>query len=282
MSLISQIGVVFAKQWIAGTSEEDAIKAAERINSKGKQAILNYLGEDFTSTDKVKESVRIYFDLLSMMKSKRIKGSISIKPSQLGLLISKESFYQNYLKIVSHAKMLGYNVWVDAEEYKNIERTHQVVLEVLKQYKNTGIGIQACLKRSKADAKRIAQKGGLVRLVKGAYSEPDGKAYLTRKEVQDNYLSIMKMLFRMRARFMAATHDDYLINSALLLQKKYNRRIMFGMLKGIRGLLAERLLKDGQDIEIYIPFGEEWIGYSIRRLKESGHAALLLRSIFQQ
>lgn len=282
MGFLGQIGVVFAKQWIAGTSEQDAIRAGEKINSKGKKVILNYLGENFTESAKVKESVRIYFDLLSMMKSKKVQGSISIKPSQLGLLISRELFHQNYLKIVAHAKMLGYMVWVDAEEYDNIERTHQVVLEVLKKYKNTGVGIQTRLKRSKADAKRIADAGGLVRLVKGAYAEPQKEAYTSREDIRENYLRIMVMLFRQRARFMVATHDDYLVYKALSLQRKYNRKVMFGMLKGIRGRLADKLAKDGQDLHIYVPFGEEWFGYSLRRLQEEGHATLLLRSIFQQ
>ena len=282
MSLLERIGIAFAKQWIAGVDERDAINAGKEINLRGEKVILNYLGENFRDKKSVQKSVKIYLNLLRHMKLEKIAGSISIKPSQLGILISDNEFYQNYKMIVAHAKKLGFDVWVDAEEYQYIERTHKVVLRILKDYKNTGVGIQTSLKRSMDDAARIARSGGLVRLVKGAYSEPSSRAYGGREEVRANYIAIMEMLFRRKARFMVATHDDYLIYKAVEAQKKYRRKVAFGMLKGIRGKLAAQLVRQGEDVNIYVPFGDEWMSYSKRRLQEGGHAMLLLRSIFQQ
>ncbi|MDE1850244.1 MAG: proline dehydrogenase family protein [Candidatus Micrarchaeota archaeon] len=280
--MLSEIGILFARQWIAGTKTADALRVARGINSEGKGVILNYLGENFTDKGQIEKSVRMYFELLEQMKKQGTKGSISVKPSQLGILLSDEQFGRNYIRIVSKAKRLGFCVWVDAEEYKYIDRTQRVVLRALRRYKNTGVGIQARLRRSAKDAGRIAKAGGMIRLVKGAYAEPKEKAYMGPKEITGNYERIMERLFAMNARFMVATHDDYLIYKAVSLEKKYGQRAMFGMLKGIRGRLADRLAKDGEDVGIYLPFGEEWFAYSLRRLKEEGHAMLLVRSIFQQ
>ncbi|MGI0141969.1 MAG: proline dehydrogenase family protein [Candidatus Micrarchaeales archaeon] len=282
MSFLGRIGIIFAMQWMGGISEGDELRIATKINAQHKGAILNYLGENYDEKKDVEKSVQIYFKLLREMKSRKIRGSISVKPSQLGILISDQEFYANYLRIAQCAKKLGFLVWVDAEEYEYIERTHRVMLRVLKKCKNTGIGIQTRLKRSMGDAKRIAKAGGLIRLVKGAYAEPEDRAYTDREGIQKNYENIMEELFRLDARLMIATHDDYLIYKAVSLEKKYRRKVMFGMLKGIRGKLADKLVVEGEDVHIYVPFGEEWFAYSMRRLQEKGHAMLLIRSMFQQ
>jgi len=281
LKVINELGSLFARQWIAGTKESDAIHAGTQINKQGKSAIFNYLGENFTDGAKIENSVRIYFDLFRLMKQSGVKGSVSIKPSQLGLHVSDQLFYKNYLRIVLHASKLGYDVWVDAEEYEYIDRTHRAVIRMLKRHKNTGIGIQTKLRRSARDAEAIARHGGLIRLVKGAYAEPEERAYNTKEEIRANYLHIMELLFKRKARLMVATHDDYLIFKALSLQKKYKCKAMFAMLKGIRGNLANKLVAEGEEVHIYVPFGEEWFEYSIRRMQE-GHITLLIRSMFQQ
>lgn len=282
MSLLGKIGVIFAMQWIGGISEEDALRAAMGINAQRKSAILNYLGENYRDAKSIRKSVRIYMDLLREMDRRGVRGSISVKPSQLGILISDAEFHSNYLRIVGLAKRLGLVVWVDIEEYPYVGRTHKVVMQVLRKYKNTGIAIQARLKRSMADAKEIARAKGLIRLVKGAYAEPEDRAFVGRDGIRKNYLGIMEQMFKMKADFMVATHDEYLIYKAVSLEKRYKKRAMFGMLKGIRGKLADKLVSAGEDVHIYVPFGEEWLAYSMRRLQEEGHAMLLVRSIFEQ
>ncbi|MDE1828419.1 MAG: proline dehydrogenase family protein [Candidatus Micrarchaeota archaeon] len=282
MSILGEIGVLFARQWIAGTNASDALRVAKEINFGGKGVILNYLGENFTDKGQIEKSVKIYLELLGQIKKQKIGASVSVKPSQLGIMVGDDEFYRNYLKIVAYAKKLGLIVWVDAEEYEYIERTQKIALLVLKRYKNTGVAIQTRLRRSMGDAEGIAKAGGMIRLVKGAYAEPAEKAYVRPDEITGNYEKIMERLFAIGARLMVATHDDYLIYKAVSLEKKYRRRVMFGMLKGIRGRLADRLSNSGEEVQIYLPFGEEWFAYSLRRLKEEGHAMLLVRSIFQQ
>jgi proline dehydrogenase len=107
-------------------------------------------------------------------------------------------------------------------------------------------------------------------------------AFASREEATENYARIMEYLFENSNDTLIATHDDKLIHRALELERKYGKKVSFAMLRGIRGRLANELLEKGESVSIYIPFGEKWMDYSIRRLKEAGHAALLLRSIFQQ
>lgn len=282
MSFLNNIGSLLARQWIAGTTEEDALAAASRTNADGEGAILNYLGEDYRDIGHVSRSVAIYLNLLREMKRRRIKGSISVKPSQLGILIGDSLFYRNLDSVCKAADSLGFAVWVDAEEYEYVERTQAVFAKVLKRRRGIGICIQAKLRRSMKDAEKIARLGGMVRLVKGAYSEPEHRAFVDNGEVRRNYIAIMRMLFKRKARLMVATHDDAIIDDALSLERRYGRKVIFAMLKGIRGRLARQLVEQGEDMQIYVPFGEEWLAYSLRRLDEAEHALLVFRSVFQQ
>lgn len=282
MQILRRIGFVFARQWIAGMSVDEAISNSKKINSLDEKVVLNYLGESYNTKKEAEKSLNIYLELLEKMKEKGIKGSVSIKPTQLGMLISDALFIRNCKEIVEKAKKLGYFVWIDMEEYEYVEGTIRTYLKLLQKHKNVGICLQTKLKRSLKDAETIAAHGGIVRIVKGAYAEPDGTFYKSKEDVRNNYLQVMELLLRNSCKIMIATHDDYLIYRAVSAEKRYNARVSFGMLKGIRGKLAKQLVDDGEDFYIYTPFGEEWVKYSMRRIREEGHAILLIRSIFQQ
>ncbi|MDE1824999.1 MAG: proline dehydrogenase family protein [Candidatus Micrarchaeota archaeon] len=283
MSLLSRLGAKLAGQWIAGVDEQAAIDVARKINSEKKGVILNYLGEGFRDESAVQKSVKIYLSLLREMHSKKIRGSIAVKPSQLGMLLGPGEFYKNYMNIAGHARGFGIFVWLDMEEWGSVQGSVDAYVKALGRLDNIGICLQAKLKRSYDDARRILRsRNGAIRIVKGAYFEPGSKSYPDRESVRKNYLRILEMAIKRTSRIMVATHDDYLIYKAVSAEKKYGKRIMFGMLKGIRGRLAGRLADSGEDMNVYVPFGEEWPKYSRRRLMEEGHALLLIRSIFQQ
>lgn len=282
MSILGDIGLLFARQWIAGVDEADAIRAALKVNSKNEQVILNYLGENFSEKGQARRSVMIYLNLLRQMKINRIRGSISVKPSQLGILISDAEFYRNLSMIASHAYGLGFDVWIDAEEYEYVDRSLGVFLRALKRHKNIGMAVQCKLRRSMDDAMGIAAKGGMVRLVKGAYKEPAAASFEDDDSIRQNYIEVMKTLVSKRAKVMVATHDASIIEEAIELGKRRKQKIKFAMLMGIRSRLAQKLADGGNEVHIYAPFGEEWFDYSMRRIKEEGHAILLLRSIIQQ
>ncbi|MCL4383198.1 MAG: proline dehydrogenase family protein [Candidatus Marsarchaeota archaeon] len=279
MDLNAKIEKLLAGRWIAGAYIEDAIHETKKFNNLKVTAILNYLGEDFKDIENVKKSTNIYLKLIDDIKKYKLKAQISLKPTQLGLLINQKVLIQNYLKIVSNASKANIFVWLDMENSQYVDDTIKLYYKGMK-YKNVGICIQSYLKRSFNDIKHIVSKQGIIRLVKGAYTEPENIAYKTRDEVTKNYVKLMKYLFINSDKFLIASHDLNMINYAESLQKKYKRDISYAMLKGIRNKYLIKLAKNNKT-RVYIPFGTTWIAYSFRRLKEAGHLKLILRSLFE-
>ncbi|MHB1829778.1 MAG: proline dehydrogenase family protein [Candidatus Micrarchaeaceae archaeon] len=279
MSVISRVSIIFARKWIGGITISDAIKASRELNSSGKKVIINYLGEDFSDNPKVDRDVGVYSQILMEMHKHGIRGSIAVKPTQLGLCINYRVFFSNYERILKHAKKYGIFVWLDMEDYMTVGDTIKAYMKLFKKYKNAGICIQSKLRRSLKDVKAIVRGAGIIRLVKGAYKARPGIAYMSKSEVDSNYIECMDYLFNNSKKFMVATHDGRIIDEAKALERKHGTRAMFGMLKGIRPGLASSLASSGEDIYIYVPFGDEWLNYSIRRLKELEHSLLIARSI---
>lgn len=279
MSLAGRIGIIFARKWIGGTTVSDALGAAAKLNAVGEKVIINYLGEELTDKAKVSKTVRTYIEIIRRMKSESINGCIAVKPTQLGLNISYSEFESNYEKIVEYAERMGIFVWMDMEDYITIDRSIKAYLHVLKKRRNAGICIQSKLLRSYQDIRRISKHRGIIRLVKGAYASHYGITYMKKTGVDNNYLKCMNYLFKSGSKFMVATHDDKMIGQARRLEARAHRRTMFGMLKGIRPSLARALIAEHEDVYIYVPFGEEWLEYSLRRLKELEHSMLILRSL---
>lgn len=271
---------IFARKWIAGTTIKEAIRRAQGVNLKGERAIINYLGESYGNERDVRRCLHTYLSLLKQMKASHVMGDISVKPTQLGLLEGYPEFLRNYRKIASSARKAGIFVWIDMEEYRYVDDTIKAYLEVLKRNSNTGICIQARLRRSKGDALRVIRANGSIRIVKGAYSEREAPSY-GPEGTRRNFMAILKLCIAGNSRVTVATHDSLIIENARRLKGKRGITIKFAMLNGIRGKLALSLANSREDVSIYLPFGEEWMSYALRRLREQGHALLILRSIFQ-
>jgi proline dehydrogenase len=282
--LLSAKAVILARKWIAGVNPEEALELAKKMNKRDEIATINYLGEELVDKNAIDNSVDTYLRLIKEINRQRLRAEISVKPTQLGLKLSESEFRNNYVIITNVARKTGVFVWLDAEMPSTISVTNSAYLHVLNNRGSkgtkTGVCIQARLKSAYKNAEFIAKRGGIIRLVKGAYKTPAAVGYTTREAVDTNYIKIMRMLFSNGAKFMVATHDINIINMARKMESAKNTRVMFGMLKGIRSNVALKLAVDGENIHIYLPFGEEWIDYSIRRLKEQGHATLALASIF--
>ncbi len=281
MSFISNLGLPLAKKWIAGTSVHDALLAAAEINKNGEKAIINYLGENYESKDQVVRVMTVYEDVMSKVQQQGVDADISAKPSQLGLRISNRLFLKNYMQLAELAKRKNLFLWLDMEESGYVEHTIRAYLKARRRFDNVGICIQANLKRSYKDVARIVGGGGIIRLVKGAYKESDRVAFNKAEERNRNYVRLMEYLFDHSPKFMIATHDEKMIDKAIELNRARRRRLMFGMLRGIRPKLALKLAEKGYAVYIYVPFGREWVAYSIRRLREAGHAKLVFRSLLQ-
>ncbi len=281
-TLMEKILFKVAKQWIAGNTMEDALKSAHHANMNGMSAILNKLGEHMTSKGQVSQTVSDYLTLVSNLRRSKITGGLSIKPTQVGLSISTKECLANLDTIIEKALQSQSFVWIDMESSEHTDNTFKIYLNLFEKYERLGVVIQANLKRTQNDLEMLLKKGAKIRLVKGAYNESSKNSYKTRHEVDENYKKLMKILFEQGNEFAVATHDIKLINLATNLSKKYERKFEFQMLKGIRDEIKPILIKSGFLVSEYIPYGTNWLPYSIRRLRERKRNILLLGSSFIQ
>ena len=279
-TLIEKVLFKIAKQWIAGDTMEEALKSARQANMNGMSAILNKLGEHMTSKAQVSQTVSDYLTLISNLRRSKITGGLSIKPTQVGLSISTKECLENLDKIIENALQSQSFVWIDMESSEYTDNTLMIYLNLFEKYERLGVVIQANLKRTQNDLEMLLKKGAKIRLVKGAYRESSKNAYKTRHEVDENYKKLMRILFEQGNEFAIATHDSKLIDLATNLSKKYERKFEFQMLKGIRDELKPILIKSGFLVSEYIPYGTNWLPYSIRRLMERKRNILLLGSSF--
>jgi proline dehydrogenase len=270
-----------AKRWIAGYELDDAIKAAQDANSRKIRAIVNRLGEHTPDVNRIEEYTQEYLKIPEELEKEHIDGTISVKPSQLGLAIEVPLYKKNLVRILENAEPKGLDVWIDMENSPYTESTLQVYRELFEDHPKIGICLQANLKRTENDVKSLVSIGGRVRLVKGAYPESGEIAYKGRRAVDENFVALLKTLFAEGDNFVLGTHDTRLIEEGQRLGKEQARNFEFAMLKGIRDDMKEKLVVEGYRVGEYIPYGPEWYNYSKRRMRERKRNILLLaRSLF--
>ena len=269
-----------AKQWIAGDTMEQALESARLANKNGMGAIINKLGEHMTSKNQIENTVLEYLVLVSNLHESKVEGGVSIKPTQIGLSKNGKECSDNFSRIIEKASLSQSFVWIDMESSEYTDDTIGIYNELFGKYERLGIALQANLKRASNDLEELLKKGAKIRLVKGAYRENMKIAFQTRKEVDENYKKLVEMLFVNGNEFGVATHDSKLIDYAIQISKIHERKFEFQMLKGIRDELKPVLLKKGFSVSEYIPYGTNWLPYSLRRLKERKRNILLLGSSF--
>jgi proline dehydrogenase len=287
------------KKWAAGKDMEDALIVAKSSNMKGQKAILNYLGEDYTEEERINGAIKEYSNLLERLSLGQIEGCISIKPSQLGLSISYKLCLKNFIALTKRAIEFGGFIWIDMESSKYTDDTLMLYLELIGLHPDIGVVLQSALRRSASDLLHLIEVGGKVRLVKGAYHENEQIGFGSHDEINANYIKLLEILFNRDykvekgilnkesddLRFAVATHDTKLIEHTIRLWETSNIRIKnfeFEFLKGIRDELKRDLVKEGFRVAEYIPYGNEWLPYSVRRLRErKRNIFLLARSLVQ-
>ena len=274
--LMEKILFGVAKQWIAGDSINDALDSAFIAYKNGRHAIINKLGEYHTSKTQINKTVKEYQKIMSALRKKKIRGAISVKPTQIGLSISKTECLKNFQTIIKAAIQSHIFVWVDMESSEHTDEIIEIYYDLFARYERLGIAIQANLKRTRNDLMDLLEHGAKIRLVKGAYKENSRIAFKTKEKVDENYKNLMKLLFKKGNEFGIATHDSKMIDLAIRLSKKNHRKFEFQMLKGIRDKLKPELVKKQFVVSDYIPYGTNWLAYSIRRVKERKRNILLL------
>jgi proline dehydrogenase len=272
----------FANQWVAGETKANALLAAKDAYKNGRHAIINKLGEYHTSKNQIKKTVSDYQSIISSFRRWKIRGAISVKPTQVGLSISQKECFRNLEKIVSSARKAHVFVWLDMESSNHTDETIELYYSLFSKYERMGLALQANLKRTMDDLTDLIQRGAKIRLVKGAYREESQIAYKSKEKVDKNYVKLMKKLFKDGNEFGIATHDSKIIEKAKNFSKTYHKKFEFQMLKGIRDNLKDDLTKKKFVVSDYIPYGTNWLPYSFRRIKERKRNILLLGSSFFQ
>jgi proline dehydrogenase len=270
-----------AKRWIAGKDLDTALAKAKEANALGLGTILNYLGEDLKDPRAAEAHFEEYVKLQRAIGDAGIDGCVSVKLTQLGLGIDYSATLEKTERLAEYADAVKQMLWIDMEDSGDTTKTLAIYSRLLESHKNVGVALQAYLRRSEDDLKRLMDMEAKVRLVKGAYREPPELVFNTRAQVTENYLKLMRQLFERGDGFAVATHDSKPIEEAQRLHETNpNTKFEFEMLRGIRDDLKLRLAKAGYRVVDYMPYGEEWYAYSMRRVKEHpSNIWLLLRSI---
>lgn len=269
---------LLAGKWIAGPSVDDAITRGERFRKIGIGAIFNYLGEALTDSNDIEEATGIYIRILDKIDAGDEKFQISIKPTQIGLSVSPDLAKKNLERIVSKAKEKNIFTWIDMEESELVDKTIELYRSQISTG-NVGLCVQSYLRRTKKDVEILSSEGGIFRLVKGAYTEDEKVAFKTKDEINKNYEEILVYMFENTKMFMVASHDELMIEKAVKLSEEHKKEVWYGMLNGIRNQYLIDLQKRGKMAFSYIPFGQKWIQYSVRRMQEAGHISLLMKSL---
>ncbi len=277
----------FARRFIAGETVAEAVEVARALEQSGLAATFDYLGEEVKSTAAAAAATREYVEVIGELQRAGVAHSLSVKLTQLGLEVDRATSVDNLRRILAAAASAEFFVRVDMEQSAHTDQVFDA-FETLWSIgcRNSGIAIQAYLRRSAADIARMNALGASVRLVKGAYNEPRDAAYVHKTEVDAAYVALMKTLLEHGHRPAIATHDPAILDETIrFAQSKAipHDRYEFEMLYGVRRDLQASLAKQGHTVRIYLPFGQQWFPYFMRRLGERpANVTFVLKSLIRE
>ena len=277
----------FARRFIAGHTIEDAISCARSLQARGLLLTLDYLGESVDTTEAADAATREYLRLIDVITASGIERNLSIKLTQLGLDVDRATCTDNLRRILEPAGRHGFFVRIDMEDSAHTQATLDIFETLWRdEYRNIGLVLQSYLYRTREDLQRVLALGARVRLVKGAYQEPRSVAHQDKDDVDASFVRLMKQLLDSGGYHAIATHDPALIDAtkAYAAGRGIGRdRFEFQMLFGIRRDLQASMSAEGYRMRIYLPFGQQWFPYFMRRLGERpANIAFVLRSLLRE
>jgi proline dehydrogenase len=258
-------------RFVAGDNLPDALATCQRINAEGIAVTLDHLGENVTSLAEAAASRDAYMRALTEIDKLKIDGNVSLKLTQFGIDLSLDESTANVEALVRQAAALGSFVRVDMESSEYTDRTLDLVTQLHDRHKVTGTVIQAYLYRSRKDVEMLCARGIRVRLCKGAYLEPPSVAFKSKADVDRNFVELMQLLLETGVHPAIATHDEKMIEQTerFVASRKISRdSFEFQMLYGIRRDIQKRLVSEGYRLRLYVPYGQAWYPYFMRRLAE--------------
>ena len=261
------------RRFVSGEAVDDAVRTTASLQATGLQVSLDHLGEDTLEAGQAEATVKAYLVLLDRLREAGLTGGgrteVSVKLTAVGQAIDEGLALDNARTICEAAHAAGTTVTLDMEDHTTTDSTLRVLAELRRDFPETGAVLQAYLHRTEDDCRALAVAGSRVRLCKGAYKEPPSVAYQSAAEVDRAYVRCLKILMQGEGYPMVASHDPRLVAIAgRLAEHRPQGTYEYQMLFGIRTLEQQRLADAGETVRVYVPYGDEWYGYLMRRLAE--------------
>ncbi|MEQ0557643.1 proline dehydrogenase family protein [Amycolatopsis sp. NEAU-NG30] len=276
------------RRFVAGSETADAVRVARELAADGLRITLDHLGEDTTDAAQAAATVRAYEAVLTALAAEGLAegADVSVKLSAVGQFLPSEGedvALENARKICAAAEAVGATVTLDMEDHTTTDSTLGILKELRAEYPWVGAVLQAYLRRTEQDCHDLAGPGSRVRLCKGAYAEPESVAFADKSEVDKSYVRCLRVLMAGQGYPMVASHDPRMIEIAAALAEEHGRTDddhEFQMLYGIRPEEQRRIAASGARMRVYVPYGDEWYGYFMRRLAERpANLAFFLRGL---
>jgi len=267
----SRLSGGLTRRFVAGHTLDDAMKVCRKLHGERLSATIDQLGESVTTTAEAARFRASIEEIYHAIAGSGLPLTVSIKLTQLGLGLSTELCAANTALLADMAASQDSRLEIDMESSDYVDRTLGIVEEMHQQYRRVRCVLQAYLYRTEKDLQRMNRRGVPVRLCKGAYDEPAAVAYSEKSQVDENYLRLARMLMAEGAFPAIATHDPKMIEGALASARETGRKaedFEFQMLYGVRRDLQTKLAAQGYGVRLYVPYGDAWYPYFMRRLAE--------------
>ncbi|OYR54763.1 proline dehydrogenase [Halorubrum sp. Ea1] len=259
-----------ARRFVAGESVPEVLDHVRACNEDGVAVVVNLLGEHYDDPADARADVDAYLGLIDDIADSGLDARVSVKPSQIGLEVSADLFEEHYREIVARAHELDAFVWCDMEDADTTDATLDAFESIAADYPwSVGQCVQSNLRRTREDLDRLVDVPGEIRLVKGAYDEPASVAYTEKSRVDEAYREDLRFLFERRDRGVAVgSHDPAMISLADRLARDHGTDYEVQMLMGVREDAQRDLAAQGVDVVQYEPYGDKWLSYFYRRVRE--------------
>lgn len=272
-SVVKRYGMQMgAARFVAGDSLAAAIQVTRDLNRRGILVTLDHLGESVTDASEAAKARDSYLAMLDEIASARVQSNVSLKLTMMGLAVSVDLARQNLKMITQKAQATTNFVRIDMEDSPFTSQTIALFQELWSEFpENLGLVLQAYLYRTQDDLQRLSEPPKNFRIVKGAYQEPVAVAFASKPDVDDNYVALVKESFQLGNYTAIATHDEAMIGRVLKIVHQLDiprDRFEFQMLYGIKLPVLEQLAREGYKTRVYVPFGEDWYAYYVRRIAE--------------
>jgi len=272
-------------RYVPGESTEAAVDATRDLIGSGLHVSLDFLGEDTLDLAQADATVTAYTDLLRSLSQHGLSrtAEVSVKLTAVGQAIDTSMALDGARAVCEAAQAAGTTVTLDMEDHATTDSTLGILRELRKDFPETGAVLQSYLRRTEADCRDLAYEGSRVRLCKGAYNEPESVAFGDKHDVDKAYVRCLKVLMAGQGYPMVATHDPRMVDITAALATRHDRpqgSYEYQMLYGIRPDEQRRLAETGEQVRVYLPYGQEWYGYLMRRLAERpSNLTFFLRSL---